>query len=346
LHLALLILLVATFTTPGQSQQTPAISPDATTPQAATSASTAKSGIIRGTIVDKDGAVVANVKVVLEPAGSAFIESQSDNGGNFNFAGVPPGPFKLSFSATGFATQTTSGVLQPGEDHLTAPVQLVVATTVEVDVHETQVEVAEEEIHVEEKQRVFGIVPNFYVSYVPDAAPLNAKQKFQLGWKSLIDPVNLPVAALFAGVEQAQNSFSGYGQGAQGYGKRFGATYADFVSGTLFGSVILPAVFKQDPRYFYKGTGSRQSRILYAMVNAVICKGDNKRWQPNYSNMLGSLAAGGLSNLYYPASSRGVGLTFGNAALSIAGSAGVGVFQEFFSKRLTPHASDPTGRRN
>ena len=346
MHLALLILLVATFTTPGQSQQTPAISPDATTPQAATSASTAKSGIIRGTIVDKDGAVVANVKVVLEPAGSAFIESQSDNGGNFNFAGVPPGPFKLSFSATGFATQTTSGVLQPGEDHLTAPVQLVVATTVEVDVHETQVEVAEEEIHVEEKQRVFGIVPNFYVSYVPDAAPLNAKQKFQLGWKSLIDPVNLPVAALFAGVEQAQNSFSGYGQGAQGYGKRFGATYADFVSGTLFGSVILPAVFKQDPRYFYKGTGSRQSRILYAMVNAVICKGDNKRWQPNYSNMLGSLAAGGLSNLYYPASSRGVGLTFGNAALSIAGSAGVGVFQEFFSKRLTPHASDPTGRRN
>ena len=286
------------------------------------------------------------MKVVLEPAGSAFVESQSDSSGNFNFAGVPPGPFKLSFTATGFATQTASGVLQPGEDHLTPPVQLVVGTMFEVDVHETQVEIAEEEIHVEEKQRVFGIVPNFYVSYVPDAAPLDAKQKFQLGWKSVIDPVNVPVAALFAGVEQAQNTYSGYGQGAQGYGKRFGATYADFISGTFIGSVILPAVFKQDPRYFYKGTGSRQSRILYAMVNAVICKGDNKRWQPNYSNMIGSLAAGGLSNLYYPASSRGVGLTFGNAALSLAGSAGVGVFQEFFSKRLTPHASEPTGARN
>ena len=347
MHLALLIAIVAIVATPGQSQQTLAIAPAAaTTPQAATSPDSAKSGTIRGTVVDKDGAVVANVKVVLEPAGSAFIESQSDHGGNFNFAGVPPGPFKLSFTAPGFATQTASGVLQPGEDHLTPPVQLVVATTVEVEVHETQVEVAEEQVQVEEKQRVLGIVPNFYVSYVPDAAPLDAKQKFQLGWKSLIDPVNLPVAAMFAGVEQAQNSFSGYGQGAQGYGKRFGATYADFVSGTLFGSVILPAVFKQDPRYFYKGTGSRQSRILYAMVNAVICKGDNKRWQPNYSNMLGSLAAGGLSNLYYPASSRGVGLTFGNAALSIAGSAGVGVFQEFFSKRLTPHASDPTEKRN
>lgn len=348
MHLALLILVVASLAAPGQSQQTPAIAPaDASMPQAPTPAdSTAKSGIIRGTVVDKDGAVVANAKVVLEPGGSAFVESVSDNGGNFKFTDVPPGPFKLSFTAPGFAAQTTTGVLQPGEDHLTPSVQLVVATTVEVDVHESQVEVAEEEIHVEEKQRVFGIVPNFYVSYVPDAAPLNAKQKFQLGWKSVIDPVNLPVAALFAGVEQAQNTYSGYGQGAQGYGKRFGATYADFISGTFIGSVILPAVFKQDPRYFYKGTGSRQSRILYAMVNAVICKGDNKRWQPNYSNMIGSLAAGGLSNLYYPASSRGVGLTFGNAALSIAGSAGVGVFQEFFSKRLTPHASEPTGRRN
>ena len=307
---------------------------------------TTKPGTIRGTVVDQDGALVANAKIVLEPAGSAFIESVSDNSGNFNFTGVPPGPFKLSFTSDGFAPQTISGILQPGEDHVTPPVQLVVATTVEVEVHETQVEVAEEQIQVEEKQRIFGVVPNFYVSYVPNAAPLDKRQKFQLGWKSVIDPVNLPVAALFAGVEQAQNSFSGYGQGAQGYGKRFGATYADFVSGTLIGSAILPALLKQDPRYFYKGTGSRKSRMLYAMVNAVICKGDNKRWQPNYSNMLGSLAAGGLSNLYYPASSRGVGLTFGNAALSIAGSAAVGVFQEFFSKRLTPHATDPTAAQN
>ena len=226
------------------------------------------------------------------------------------------------------------------------PVQLVVATTVEVEVHETQVEVAEEQIHVEEKQRLFGVVPNFYVTYVPNAAPLDTRQKFQLGWKSLIDPVTFGLAGFFAGIEQANNTYSGYGQGAQGYGKRLGATYADFVSGTIIGSALLPAVLKQDPRYFYKGTGSRKSRFFYAVANAVICKGDNGRWQPNYSNMLGTLAAGGLSNAYYPASNRGVGLTFENALIGIAGSAGASVFQEFFSRRLTPHAPDPPAAQN
>ena len=274
------------------------------------------------------------------------MESVSDNDGNFNFTGVAPGPFNLSFSSPGFATLKTSGVLHAGEDFVTPQVQLVVATTVEVEVHETQAEVAEEQIHVEEKQRLFGVVPNFYVTYVPNAAPLNARQKFQLGWKSVIDPVTFGIAGAFAGIEQAGNTYSGYGQGAQGYAKRFGATYADFVSGTFIGGAILPALLKQDPRYFYKGTGSRKSRLFYAMVNAVICKGDNGRWQPNYSNVLGTLAAGGISNAYYPASSRGVGLTFQNAAIGIGGSAIAGVFQEFFSKKLTPHASDPPAAQN
>ncbi len=274
------------------------------------------------------------------------MESASDSAGNFNFAAVRPGPFKLSFTAPGFATQTTSGELHPGEDYVTPPVQLVVATTVEVDVHETQQEVAEEQIQVQEKQRLFGVVPNFYVTYVPNAAPLDARQKFQLGWKSVIDPASFGVAALFAGFEQANNTYSGYGQGAQGYAKRFGASYADLVSGTFIGGAILPSLLKQDPRYFYKGTGTRKSRLLYAMVNAVICKGDNGRWQPNYSNMLGTLAAGGISNLYYPASSRGVGLTFENTAIGIGGSALTGVFQEFFSRKLTPHVPEPPATQN
>jgi len=319
------------------------------TPQTATPqdlATTPKPGTIRGTVVDKDGAVITNTKIVLEEEGSPPMESASDNDGNFNFAGVPPGPFKLSFTSPGFATLTTSDVLLPGEDYVTPQVELVVATTVEVEVHETQQEVAEEQVHVEEKQRLFGVIPNFYVTYVPNAAPLDAKQKFQLGWKSVIDPVSFGIAGVTAGLEQADNAFSGYGQGAQGYAKRFGATYTDFVSGTFIGNAILPSLLKQDPRYFYRGTGSRKSRFLYAMVNAVICKGDNGRWQANYSNMLGTLAAGGISNLYYPASSRGVGLTFENALIGIGGSAFSGVFQEFFSRKLTPHAPDPPATRN
>ncbi|MGB8060666.1 MAG: carboxypeptidase-like regulatory domain-containing protein [Candidatus Sulfotelmatobacter sp.] len=345
----LVLIIVAA---PGQSQQTPAVAPNGTgamTPQTATPqdlATPPKSGTIRGTVVDQDGAVITNSKVVLEEEGSPPIESVSDNDGNFNFAGVPPGPFKLSFTSPGFATQTTSGVLQASQDYVTPPVQLVVATTVEVEVHETQQEVAEEQVHVEEKQRLFGVIPNFYVTYVPNAAPLNPKQKFQLAWKSVIDPVSFGLAAATAGIEQADNAYSGYGEGAQGYAKRLGASYADGFSGTFIGGAILPSLLKQDPRYFYKGTGTRKSRFLYAIANAVICKGDNGRWQPNYSNMLGTLAAGGISNLYYPASSRGVGLTFENAAIGIGGSAAVGVFQEFFSRKFTPRASDPSAAQN
>ena len=101
--------------------------------------------------------------------------------------------------------------------------------------------------------------------------------------------------------------------------KRYGAGYADIVTGTFIGSAILPSLLKQDPRYFYKGTGSTRSRILYAIANSVICKGDNGRWQANYSSILGSLAAGGISNLYYPAQDRnGAGLTFENALSALA----------------------------
>jgi hypothetical protein len=147
------------------------------------------------------------------------------------------------------------------------------------------------------------------------------------------------VVAGAAGIEQWQGHFAGYGQGTEGYAKRFGAGFADTVTGTYIGGAILPVVFKQDPRYFYKGTGTIPARFFYAIANAVICKGDNGRWQVNYSNILGSLAAGGISNLYYPSQDRnGFGLTFENGAIAIASTAVQNIFQEFVIRRLTPSA--------
>ena len=304
------------------------------------SANPPKSGTVRGTVVDKDGAAVPNAKVDLA-AGAFNAQSASSDDGSFTFKDVPVGAFQLSLSAPGFGTQTLTGVLRAGEDHVVPAVQLAVAATVEVNVTQTREEIAEEQIHVQEKQRLLGVVPNYYVSYPADPQPLNSRQKFQLGWKFAFNPFSLAIAGFTAGIEQANNSYSGYGQGAQGYAKRVGATYADFVSGTFFGGVIFPTLLKQDPRYLYKGTGSKKSRFFYAVANAVICKGDNGHWQPNYSNVLGSLAAGGLSSLYYPASDRnGVALTFENALIGIGGSAAGAVFQEFFSKKLTPHVQD------
>jgi hypothetical protein len=145
-----------------------------------------------------------------------------------------------------------------------------------------------------------------------------------------------------AGIQQQQGSFSGYGPGAQGFAKRYGAAFAGDATDTLIGSAILPALLKQDPRYFYKGTGSKRSRFLYAIANSVICKGDNGRWQPNYSAVLGGLASGGIANLYYPAKDRnGVGLTFENALLGTVGTAATNVLQEFLIRKLTPRAINP-----
>jgi len=304
-------------------------------------------GTITGTVTDSSGALLAGAQVELTRANDTQKRvARSGDDGRFTFAAIPAGPFQLKITSDGFAAQTVSGVLHSGETYVTQPIALTVATAVtEVNVSLSQVQVAEEQMKDEEKQRVLGVIPNFYVSYDPDAAPLDARQKFKLAWKITIDPVSVLIAGAFAGVQQAQNSFSGYGQGAQGYGKRFGASYADFVSGTFLGSAVFPAVLKQDPRYFYKGTGSRKSRVLYALANAVICKGDNRRWQPNYSSVLGSFAAGGVSNLYYPAQNRnGVGLTLENGAIGVGATAAANVLQEFVVKKLTsniPRAGKP-----
>jgi hypothetical protein len=244
----------------------------------------------------------------------------------------------LTVTSTGFTTQTVEGTLHPGESYEAKQIVLTMnGTNSEVHVEASRQEIAAEEVKIEETQRVFGVIPNFYVTYVPNAPPLTTRQKFDLAWKSSIDPVTFAAAGVFAGVEQATNSYSGFGQGAQGYAKRFGASYADGFIGTMIGGAILTSWWKQDPRYFYKGTGTTRSRVLYALANAVVCKGDNGQWQPNYSAIIGGLAAGGISNLYYPAANRdGVGLTFGNTAVGTALTGVQNLFQEFVVKRFTP----------
>ena len=298
------------------------------------------SGCISGSVVDQSGAVVSGAVIKVTTAGQPLDQQAiAGSNGQFFLANIAPGSFQLTISSKGFAPKTLAGDLHSGEIHTLPPIVLNVASAVtEVQVGLTQQEVAQEQIKIEEKQRVLGIIPNFYVSYVPNAAPLNAKQKFQLAGRTVIDPFTLVVVAGTAGVEQWQNHFIGYGQGLQGYGKRFGANYADAIAGTVIGGAILPSILKQDPRYFYKGTGTFHSRFLYAISMAFICKGDNGRWQPNYSNLLGNLAAGGISNLYYPSEDRqSAGLTFENAGVGIIGSAAGNILQEFIVPRLTPH---------
>jgi hypothetical protein len=295
-------------------------------------------GSVSGVIVDQTGTPIggARVKLTREDQ-SPSQETIGDDDGHFTFANIAAGPFHLAITAEGFAPLAITGTLQAGETRVVPQIAMALGTeNTQVQVVVPRAEVAEVEIKEEEKQRVLGFIPNFYVSYLPNAVPLTSKQKFELAWRSTVDPVTFVLNGAIAGIQQAQNDFGGYGQGAKGYGERYGASYADLVTGTFIGSAILPSILKQDPRYFYKGSGSTRSRILYAIANTVICKGDNKRWQANYSALLGSLAAGGISNLYYPARDRGAGLTFENSLVGIGETAAANLLQEFVIRKLTP----------
>ena len=297
-------------------------------------------GNIRGSVIDQSGASITGAVLRLSHGEQLpGRETQSDENGQFFFANVAPGPFQLIITSEGLASQSVSGSVRPGETYVVPQVRLTVATQVtEVRVGIAPNELAEEQVKEQEKQRVLGFIPNFYVSYVPNAAPLTTKLKFRLAWKSSVDPVTFVAVGVVAGFDQAGDRWGAYGQGVQGYAKRFGASYADVVTGTFLGGAILPSLLKQDPRYFYNGRGSKRSRILYALANSVICKGDNGHWQPNYSNIGGNLAAGGISNLYYPAHDRNAAsLIFSNALIRIGEIAVANVFQEFVIPKLTPN---------
>ncbi len=311
-------------------------------------------GRIYGKVTDPSGNVIAGAKVSLaaESAGSQrsglwpIAPGQSlltDSAGSFQFSKLHAGKFRIAVQAQGFADWIGPAIMLSAGQYYDVPeiaLQVAAANT-NVEVVVSPYEVAEEQIQDEERQRILGVVPNFYTSYVWHAAPMTSGQKFRLAARTAVDPVTFGIDAATAGIEQSQNAFSGYGGGGEGYAKRFGASYADDVIGTFVAGAILPSILHQDPRYFYKGTGSVASRALYAVSTVVICRGDDGRWEPNYSNIAGTLISAGISNLYYPASNRnGAGETIDNALISTAEGAAGALLQEFVLKKLSrgvPH---------
>jgi len=320
-----------------QSTQPAAVSPAPAQPAAAPPAAS-QQGTITGKVVDVRGDAVASAQVKLSlDARAPDQETQSSQAGNFTFSNVAPGPFHISFDAAGFALKTIDGELQAGET-LTLPrteLSIDVLAT-QVNVSETQAEIAQAQIKLAEQQRIVGVIPNYFATYDPEVVPLNARQKFELTWKTFLDPAAVVYAGFTAGIWQASNTYKGFGQGAAGYGKRLGAAYADFATGLMFEAVIMPTIFKQDPRYYYKGTGSTSSRFWYAVSRTFICQGDNRKAQFCYSSLAGDFASSFLTNYYYPPEDRNsTAVNLRNAGLSIGFSAAYNLFQEFLAKKLT-----------
>jgi hypothetical protein len=201
----------------------------------------------------------------------------------------------------------------------------------------SQHEKAEEQLRQQEKQRVMGVMAAFNTTQNRDAAPLSSGQKFKLFFRSATDPWPFLLSGVVAGIGQAENSNPEWGQGAQGYAKRFGAGYSDYFIGNFFGNAVLTSLLKEDPRYFQKGTGSPLKRFFWAAGSTIWCKRDNGTWGPNYANVGGNMIGAAIGRVYYPSSGRTVGDTLTDGlTVSAEGVVGAEVI-EFWPDMVRAH---------
>ncbi len=296
-------------------------------------------GHISGTVTDVGGALIPGATAALEgPRQQDTRSVVANDNAVFEFDNVQAGvPYHVTVSAQGFADwRSDTLVLTPGQvSHLTDIKLRLQGENASVIVTASRAEIAAAQVKMEEQQRVFGFIPNFYTVYDHNAVPLTAKLKFELALKISIDPITFAGTSFLAASNQASD-YPKYVQGMKGYGQRFGAVYTNDLTDIMIGGAILPAILHQDPRYFYQGTGTTKSRLRHALSSPIICKGDNGRWQPNISSLGGYLASGAIANAYYPQPNRGAGLVLSTFAVDFSANVANGIIQEFVLRKFTP----------
>ena len=324
--------MAAAVDSPGLGAALPDALPDAPQPQTLDR--------VTGTVRNPPGAPVAGARVTLSGGNSAVHRTgRTNRRGRFAFRRLAAGSYTVAVSSPGFEPISPMQVmLGAGEVYrlpVTAiPLPLVRSTVV---VTATPAQVAKAQVKVAEKQRMLGVIPNFSTSFVWNAAPLTPRLKLQLAFRESIDPYTIATDAAVAGIEQWHNTFPGYGQGLQGYGKRFGASLADSFDARMIGGALLPSVLHQDPRYFYHGGPDKGRRFLYALEESVMCRGDDQKQQVCASHLLGDFAAAGLANVYHAPGDRGFGITMRGGLVILGADAADNLMREFVSHALTSH---------
>ncbi|MDP9038841.1 MAG: carboxypeptidase regulatory-like domain-containing protein [Acidobacteriota bacterium] len=329
---------------PAQALSAAAELPEAPSAQVTPPAAPAFQGTARveGSVQDTQGGPVPDATVTLAAAGILGDRSvTSAQDGTFAFTALPAGQYRLIVSAQGLEPYTSGEfVVHAGATVAQPPIALKFSTSTSINVVATPDQIAIAQVHEEEKQRVFGVFPNFYTSYIWNAQPLPASQKYKLALRTMVDPLGFLIVAGVAGAEQFNGTFPGYGPGIEGYGKRYGAALADSTTSRIVGYAFLPAVLHQDPRYFYQGSGGWRSRTAHALSSTFVARGDNGRDQPNYSHLAGSLVAGAVSNAYHPESSRGVRNTFQTFGITVTANLLGNLFREFVLRGFVPSVPD------
>lgn len=327
------LILVLLPAVPGAAQQT-------STPQSPLQSqppAQSKTGIIAGTVIDVNGGPVPSAEVTLEgpePADRRQVEANAN--GFFELGDLRPGvPWRVTIRAKGFVEWSSVLTLTPGQYLELTGARLKVASAVTtVHAAASTEQIATEQVDVALNQRVFGFIPNFFVTYDNNPVPLTPKLKFKLSLRAATDPVTFAGAATIAGLNQAGGKYD-WPQNTTGYFQRFGASYTNTFTDIIIGGGLLASLLHQDPRYFYQGTGTTKSRVLHAISNPFIARGDNGRRQINYSNLGGVLISGAIANAYFPDSNRGFGLVLNAAAVDLGAGVVNSLLQEFVLRGLT-----------
>lgn len=301
------------------------------------SASAAGTGSIVGIVVDAQDALIPNASVQVTGDNTTDRSIKTNGVGAFALNELPSGTsLRVTIKANGFGDWNSDAItLLPGEMRDLKTVKLIVAATISEVAATTPEKVAIQQVELAERQRLFGVLPNFYVAYDTRFVPLSPRLKFRLALKTSVDPATFLGAAFLGGIDQASDVAPHYEQGASGYGKRVGAAWTGTFTDVILGGGLFPALFHQDPRYFYQGTGSKTSRMLHAMSSPFVAKGDNGHWQMNISSLAGDVTSSAMTNIYYPKIDRGADLVL-KGTLEITGARIVSaVLQEFVFRKLT-----------
>jgi hypothetical protein len=159
--------------------------------------------------------------------------------------------------------------------------------------------------------RMFYVMPNYLtVDSQSEIKPISWKEKFAISAKGSFDPYEFTIVGIVAGIRQAENSSPAFGQGAEGYGKRYGAAFADQVDGNIMVGGVFPTILKVDPRYFQLGKGSFAHRFAYAIDRIFIARKDSGAHMFNVPEFAGNATAIAISNVYYPAADRSFSSSF------------------------------------
>jgi hypothetical protein len=301
-----------------------------------------ETGSIQGTVADSSGAPVYGAVVSLEGADGSRRMTATDAEGAFQITSLTLGEYGVKISAAGFSDWTSEKV-RPSANPESNPVKAVLEVATEVTTITVGVsteEAAAIQLKQELKQRVLGVIPNFYVTYEGNPAPLSPKQKFHLGLRTLVDPTTFAAAGITAGIQQAKNSYHQWGQGSEAFGKRYAAAYGTVATNVVITSSLAESAFHQDPRYFYSGQGTKAHRAWYAVESAFRTKGDNGKWQPPYAGVSGAIAAAEISTLYYPGSRTQYTLIGRSLMFHFAGLIALNLGEEFLFKKVTRHAPE------